>query len=326
MNTNLDDASNQFPSPATIFRMKIVDQASDDLLRRARAKLAPLLKLREGGTIKKIRAAATVEDLLDLSPQAKGLAQDAWHDRMRQFGPPALPLIGETLKRVSALPDEAIRQRIQALLVAELRWQGMPGVQVLLDGWDELDDFSTGLASVVLGLLECRNETGRIWEYYQRVKPRPSSAPSPMKEEGNTGWLNFVGGLWGLIDLEEQRVASELHDLLLQPIAFYELFGFLSRAGHTVSLATLMALAEQRGRKAGIDPLMAAVGIAHRAGRQEVIQALLQTSTPEESDKTSQVQATEIADLVLSTPQEQVQEYFALFYRGFRPQDAADLL
>jgi hypothetical protein len=52
--SDLPRASEPLPGPATLFRMRIVDQASDDLLRQARARLAPLLKLRDGGKIKKI--------------------------------------------------------------------------------------------------------------------------------------------------------------------------------------------------------------------------------------------------------------------------------
>jgi hypothetical protein len=60
------------PSAATLFRLRLYDQASADLIRGAKEKLKPLLKLRDGGNLQKIQAARTPEDLLDLSPRATG--------------------------------------------------------------------------------------------------------------------------------------------------------------------------------------------------------------------------------------------------------------
>jgi hypothetical protein len=80
--------------------MRLYDQASVDLIRGAKEKLKPLLKLRDGGNIRRIQAAQTTDELLDLSPQATGLAQDAWHTRMRSFGPQVVPQIQETLRQV----------------------------------------------------------------------------------------------------------------------------------------------------------------------------------------------------------------------------------
>jgi hypothetical protein len=53
--------------------MRLYDQASADLIRGAKEKLKPLLLLRDSGNIKRIQAAQTPEELLDLSPQATGL-------------------------------------------------------------------------------------------------------------------------------------------------------------------------------------------------------------------------------------------------------------
>ena len=41
---------------------------------------------------------------------------------------------------------------------------------------------------------------------------------------------HFIGGLWGLIDLRDRRVAGELYDYLRYERYFYELYGF-SRLG-----------------------------------------------------------------------------------------------
>jgi hypothetical protein len=53
----------------------------------------------------------------------------------------------------------------------------------------------------------------------------------------------LVGALWGLIDLQDERAADALLELLTQGRRFYELFGFLSRAGDRRAIIPLLQLA-----------------------------------------------------------------------------------
>ena len=69
--------------------------------------------------------------------------------------------------------------------------------------------------------------------------------------------------------------------------------------------------------------MMAATAIAHRVGKPAFVQELLKTAQPDHGDTESEAraQAEEISEMVLSRPMGEVQEYFALFYRGFQSQD-----
>jgi hypothetical protein len=291
--------------------MRLYDQASVDLIRGAKEKLKPLFKLRDGGNIKRIQAAPTPEELLDLSPQATGLAQEAWHTRMRSFGTQALPSIQETLRQVQSLEDQEVRYRISALLIAELRWRGDAGAQVLLSCLDDLDHGAAALACVALGLVNLTASVEKVWQCYLRLKALTSES-------------HFVGGLWGLIDLGDRRVAGELYEYLQQRRYFYELYGFLSLAGDERALGPLIGLAMELGQAQGADPLMAATAIAHRVGEPALIRQLLVSAQPDLGDvgADERRQGEEIARMIMSRPAREVEEYFALFYRGFQPQDA----
>ena len=292
----------EMPAPATLFRLRVYDADAEELIRRAKQKLAPILKLRDGGKLKKIEAAQTPEELLDLSPQATGLAADAWHAHMRSFGPPAVTAIAEALPYIRTLEDETTRRRIESLLITELRWQGDAGVQTLLDVWESLDRFTRSLACVVLGLAGRSDGLEHVWEFYREA----SAAP----EDGG-----FVGALWAMLDLGEPRLADELHRFLVQGPTFYELFGFLARAGAAQSLGPLLAMMSARGQQEGFEAGMAAAGIAQRVGRSAAGEAL------RTYDPTQAGDAGETVDLLLSRPSNEVRQVFAVYYRGFRPAD-----
>jgi hypothetical protein len=291
--------------------MRLYDQASADLIRGAKEKLGPLLKLRDGGNIKRIQAAQTPEELLDLSPRATGLAQDVWHARMRSFGPQAIPGIQEILRQVRSLNNREIRYRVSALLIAELRCQGDAGAQALSACLADMDDEAASLACVALGLLNLPASTQNVWQCYLRLKAFSHES-------------YFIGGLWGLIDLNDRRVPGELFDYLDHNRFFYELFGFLSLAGDERALARLISLAMEQGQDESADPLMAATAIAHRVGRPALVRELIQSAQPAPTslELETQAQAEEIASMILARPVREVEEYFALFYRGFQLQDA----
>ncbi len=317
--------ASELPSPATLFHLRLYDQTSADLISGAKQQLQPLLKLRDWSKLQRIQAAHTPEELLDLSPQATGLAQEAWHRRMRAFGPAALPPIQDTLRQLRFLEDSEARYRISALLISELRWHGVDGAQALLSCLDEMDNAAACLACVALGLSRQPALCEPVWRCYLRMKARPDD-------------LDFIGGLWALIDLHDRRVAGELLEYLQQKRYFFELFGFLSLAGDEQALPLLVAGAMEQDQKQGVDALMAATGIAHRVGKPALVRQLLEIpqadlGRPEAGSQTQadeiaadEIAADEIGTMILARPLMEVEEYFALFYRGFSPQDATAAL
>ena len=87
-----------------------------------------------------------------------------------------------------------------------------------------------------------------------------------------------------------------------------------------------MALAIELGPDLGADPLMAATGIAHRVGKPALTRQLLRGPQldPSCAEAEAQAEVEEIAVMILARPVQEVEEYYALFYRGFRPQDAKE--
>lgn len=303
------------PSPATLFRMRVYDRAADDLVRRAKESLAPILRLRDGAKIAKIRRAPSVEDLLDLSPQATGLAKEAWHERMRAFGNEALSPIVGALRQIIQLDDEEMRQRLYILLITELRWRGDDGVLALMQCWEDLDNFAKSLGCVVIGLANWEAGSELVWTFYRQAQ---RSLPEQ----------NFVGALWAMLDLGDARLANELHEFLERRVVFYELFGFLARAGQARSLGLLLDYAAERGASGGFEPWIAATEIALRSGRAAVVESLVEYAADEVEANLSESrrQAEEAADMLISTPPQLAGDVFPIFYQGLRADDAPGIM
>jgi hypothetical protein len=295
------------PNAQTLYRAQIVDAVSYKLIAQAQRKVKPLLWLRDGGDVKTIRSASTPEELLDLIPLATGLGEAEWHARMRGFGPQVLPLIGAHLKAARDNQGVELRDRIYELLISDLRWRDQEGAQTLLESFDRLDDYGKSLASLTLGLLKAGESADRIWDYYQKVVR-------------NTRENLFVGALWGLIDLGDPRAAGALYEFLVRQRYFSELMGFLSLAGDQRSLVPLLVLGAELDEDDRWDPFLAAVAIVHRVGRDATFKELREHSPKDEKDEALET----MIEHMMSRPIEDVEEYFALFYRGFRPEDVSD--
>lgn len=158
-----------FPSAPTLFRIGLIDRRSHALLRRIPKALKPMLLARDREQIELVKHAATPAALIDLAPLATGLAEATWHDRMRQLGPEAIPLIVERLAHANEIPDANHRTQVREKLIGDLRWRGEAGAEALLACFDALDNYGRSLACVVLGLLGAPSSGGRIWDYYQKV-------------------------------------------------------------------------------------------------------------------------------------------------------------
>jgi hypothetical protein len=162
---------------------------------------------------------------------------------------------------------------------------------------------------VVLGHAGVQASADLLWSFYQRVEDDPHES-------------FFVGPLWGLIDLQDGRVADALADWLWDEQSFYELFGFLSLAGGERAVLPLVLLSMAGKGETGQHAAMALLSIAHRIGRKTLM-AELQKAGPQTAEQ--QESRESIADEILAASPRRAEEYFASFYRGLNAGDIARL-
>jgi hypothetical protein len=291
------------PSAVTVFRFSVRDDQSREIVDQAASKMAPILWLRDGKIVEQIRAAETPAVVLDLAAQAHGLAEAAWMARVRQFGLAVAPLIAERLKASRDIPDEDARDTVRERLIAALRWTGWLGARALRECFAELDEYGQSLACVVLGLLHDTSSAGLMWDYVQKMKSRPQSY--------------FVGALWGLIDLKDERAGQALAELLHEERSFYELYGLLALAGDARAVVPLIGRMLQGKKDEREDAAMALVAVAQRMGRAALIAEFEKMSASDVEMET--LEAT--ADGLLTWPVGSVHEYFELYFRGLRSDD-----
>lgn len=324
------------PSAQTVMHSTLFDAESRATVDEATARLRPQLWERDGANVYKMVRAQTAQEILDLTPQATGLAQPAWHKRVSKFGPDIAPLIAQRLRGVQAVADENQRDTIVTPIVLErfipaLRWQGEAGAAALLECFDALDDYGRSLACVALGLLQVHSAADRLWEFYQATV-------------GNLDKTYFVGALWGLIDLRDPRAADALAELLGQGRDFYELYPFLARAGDGRAIAPLLQLAVRTPQaESHQGQLMALLSIGHRLGREalieeldralrlsEVAEVIDETVEPEtaarlkDASLKARQQIQSSVERLLALPPDMAEEYFSAFYRGLRPEDTRE--
>ncbi len=307
--TRAGATGHRMPSAQTVFRATLVKPETGDVIRKMTMKFSPLLMLRDGPAVKKIRQAQTPEELLDLVPLATGLAGFTWDDRARAFGAQGLPAMREHLLTAGKAKDIELRHHAYEKIIAALRWLGDDGGETLLNCFDALDDYGKSQACVVLGLLGVRAAADKLWAFYER-------AVWELKND------SFVGALWGLTDLHDARAAAALTDLLEQGRGFYELYGLLALTGGARAVLPLVATVEGAARDASMDPTMALIAIGHRIGRAALIAELARNATME-ADRAI---AAEVADGILGKPADWPEEHFEAFYHGFDPQAAEVLL
>jgi hypothetical protein len=298
------------PNVATIFRARIRDAMSYEMVLKATNKIRSLLWVRDGGSVKAIQSAETAEDLFGKIPLAHGLGADAWHERARDFGDEMVSLAKKYLEEARTLKDPELQTQRYEILISELRWRGKAGANVLIETFDALDDYGRCLASVVLGLLRATQSADMIWKFYNNVQE--------MNSENR-----FVGALWGLIDIKDERVAGALYQRLIKQSYFYELMGFLALAGDARSLVPLLVLSPELDEDQRWDPLIAASAISHRIGRQATIEELSRWISENEREKEGKSVAG-ISDILLSNSKQDIEEYFQIYYGGFSPDTIRD--
>jgi hypothetical protein len=259
--------------------------------------LHPSLWKRDADKIQKIEQAADIEAVLDLAADATGLASYAWPKRIREFGPNAANHIVARLDSDWMGRHARDRAAIQEHYVGALRWCEDGAADALARCWDSLDDYGRSLGCIVLGLVGARQSADRLWAFYRHARSVPQTF--------------LVGPLWGLIDLGDGRAADALIDAMLDQRAFYEMYGFLSRAGDARVVLPLIAEVVRGSEATRADALWALTGIAHRVGREGLYQMLRMDAATNGVDD-SQLDA--FIDQIFRHPQKEVEEHFELFY------------
>lgn len=288
------------PSAQTILRSVLLSFQTQEVVSEAVTKADPSLWQRDRKTIEQIENTDRIEEVLDLAPKATGLAEYAWLKRMRRFGPSAAPIIAAHFNTLGLDPKHKDFTVIEEKFVQALRWYESAGIEPLLSCWNGFDDYGRSLASVVLGLLKAQTAADQIWAFYQHVK-------------NNRRENLFVGALWALIDLQDHRAADALLELLMEGHDFYELFGFLARAGDRRAFLSLFALSVRGDEAIKPEAQWAVISLAHRIGRAGVLEELERAFTGlSKAGKTPD----EIADQILAQSGDEAREHFSLFYDG----------
>jgi hypothetical protein len=298
------------PSPQTVFRMVLTSPDTRKMIEQTLGALEPQVLLRDQKTIRRIKDAKTADELLDLAPAATGLAESPWQERTREFGGTIVPLMAQRLKESASLRDEKERTLLVERIVAALRWHGKEGAEALQQSFSFLDLWGQSLASIVLGLLGAKESADLIWQYYEKVKDNRD---------------NFlIGALWGLIDLQDERVGGALAALIAGGRRFYELYGFTALAGNAETIIPLGIVAsdEARPKSEREDASMALVAVGHRIGRVALIAELGKAALPGETQEMFE----KTADQILSYSPSDAEEYFDLFFHGFSPTRAIEAM
>jgi hypothetical protein len=259
-----------------------------------------------GPAMNEIMRAQGPNQVVGLTSAARGAAQVVWMRRMREFGAEALPAIVRRLKSSQSIVNEQSRHMVVERLTGALRQLGQPGGQALLDCFNSLDTYSQSVACVALGVLHVEQAADLIWNYYERIKADQTGG-------------NFVGALWGLVDLQYPGTSAALADLMTEGYQFAELFGLVARAGGQECVAPLVerlapALSGPGNYDAERDDIvMALSAVANRLGRATFQGALVGCLLSERSIEI-------LMESAYARTPEDVSNYFEAYFRN--PSDA----
>ncbi len=153
-------------------------------------------------------------------------------------------------------------------------------------------------------LLRMTSGADKMWPYYQKVVR-------------NRGGSYFVGALWGLIDLGDERAGEALVELLRKGRYFYELFGFLALAGDARAVIPLARATEQAVEAERMDPMMALLSVGHRIGREALLAEFNKITSPNGPPGSAEA----AGDAILSKPASYPEDHFQLFYRRLTASD-----
>ena len=121
--------------------------------------------------------------------------------------------------------------------------------------------------------------------------------------------------------MRDPRAADALAELVAERRAFYELFGFISRAGDARFILPLVEEVLKRSEAASADAMWVLTGVAHRIGRDEVLRLL-----SGDADEGTRAQVEAFVDRIFIYDQDAVERNFETFYARTlsRPLDQVD--
>ncbi len=282
-------------SAQTLWRTMHLDFSMQEELFATTRRIQPSLWQRDVEKFKRVEQASGVEAVLDLVPTAMGMAEYAWLKRMIGFGSSGADAITERLTGGWLCNHPKAQARIQEHCIGALRWCDNENADALIRCWDALDDYGRSLGCILLGLLDVRTEADRMWKCFQTVRTQPN--------------LYFVGPLWGLIDVQDPRSADALADLFAEHRAFYELYGFISRAGDARIILPLVEEVIRKSEQTSADAIWALTGVAHRLGRGELLRLL-----SEGADDGIRAGVETFVDQIFIYDQDAVERNFETFY------------
>jgi len=282
-------------SAQTMWRTMHIDFSAQEALVATALRVQPSLWQRDAKKIKRIEQASDVEAVLDLVPTAMGVAEYTWLKRMRGFGPSGANAIAERLTGGWLGNHPQARAGIQERCIGALRWCDNENADALMRCWNVFDDYGRSLACVLVGLLNVRPQADRVWEYFQTIRTQPNRY--------------FVGALWGLIDVHDPRAADALAGLVAERRAFYELYGFIARAGDARFLLPLIEEVIRKSEQTSPDAMWALTGVAHRLGRDELLRLL-----SEGTDDVTLAQVQTFVARIFIYGQDAVERHFEAFY------------
>jgi hypothetical protein len=298
------------PGAYAIMRTMHLNFGMQEKLLETAAREMPTALARDAAAIQRVENAPGLNEVLELTPEMLGFAEIAWFKRMRSFGSPAAPVIAQWFRsHVLHHPGKDHTGEHEKCIMA-LGWCGAAGIEAIADCWDDFDDYGRSIACMMLGLLGAHSLADKMWDFYQQVKDQ---------SEENL----FVGALWGLIELQDHRVADELLEFLMEGRDFYEIFGFLARAGDQRAVLPLLYLAmNEENEDVQSDASWAVCCIGHRIGRHALIAHM---SGGTESNDLEQEKASVLADRILLPSEAEAKEYFSLFYKAELDGSADDI-
>jgi hypothetical protein len=288
------------PSAQSFFRFQLLDERMEDWLTQAVLKIEPQARDLDRDKVIQIEQATTPEQVLDMVTEVRRLSESAWYKRVSQFGPEVVPLIVERLRSLCDVRDSRKRVIAYERFIRVLRWMGEAGAEALMDCFDDLTEYAKSQACIALGLIGAPDGADVIWAFYQAAKK-------------NTRETHLVGALWGLIDLEDARVADALAELLMEQRSFFEIFGFASLAGDARAVLPLVALLWAGDEKTQESASMALLSIGHRIGKRALMAKIRQAGaqTPEQQREREKF----VKNLMKTSPRK-AEKYFATFYQG----------
>jgi hypothetical protein len=248
---------------------------------------------------RRIRRAKSASELLDLLPLDHPSLIAEWEKHWEAFSPKIARLAAQRLAKPSLWPVEGQRWA-QERLVCALHRLGPPAVQPLIGVFETLDDYGKALACLALGQLGARDAGDAFWQYYVRAYETPE-----------TGW--FLAPLWALVDIADPRAADAVAAALEDDWDFDELAAIAGRAGDHRALLPLLGWMMLYSEEPPAAVTGAATLVAHRMGREAILEAL--SNLPNSGGPDSpEISPAILADSLLKISVEQAEEGIAGYF------------